>query len=243
MNYEKIYNQIIDKRKKELLPENEYGEKHHIIPRCLGGSNSKENIVKLTAREHFIAHMLLVRIYPKGSMERNKMLTALKRMRYGNEQQAKVKNSARLYEYHRKEFSDMMSKRLKGSKHTREHCKNISNAKLGKKRSDIETYKKTSLKLWEDESYRKKQQDSKIGRKLSISHKENIGKKLKGKERSEEIKQKIRETKAANRLKNPEGYDKHIKCKYCDVKTNAGNIKRFHDEKCKHKVIASQQNS
>ena len=36
-----------------------YKEKHHILPRCLGGNNKKENLVELTAKEHFIVHMLL----------------------------------------------------------------------------------------------------------------------------------------------------------------------------------------
>lgn len=207
MNYTEIHDQIINKRKVEFLKENEYGEKHHIVPKCLGGSNSKENIVKLTAREHFIVHMLLVRMYPVGSMERNKMLTALKRMRYGNKEQLKVKNLARLYEYHRREFSEMMSKRLKGSKHTEEHCRNISISKTGKKRSDIETYRQTSLELWQDEDYKKKQKEARIGRKLSSEHKKNIGKTLAGRKRPDEVKEKIKATKKANRLKNPEEHD------------------------------------
>ncbi len=41
-----------------------YMERHHIVPKCMGGSDCKENLVYLTAKEHFIAHKLLVRIYP-----------------------------------------------------------------------------------------------------------------------------------------------------------------------------------
>lgn len=43
-----------------------YFEKHHIIPRCMGGSNDKSNLVLLTGREHFMAHMLLWKAYPKN---------------------------------------------------------------------------------------------------------------------------------------------------------------------------------
>jgi hypothetical protein len=39
-----------------------YYEKHHILPRSMGGDNSKENLVNLTAREHFLAHWLLWRM-------------------------------------------------------------------------------------------------------------------------------------------------------------------------------------
>ena len=44
-----------------------YGEVHHIIPKCLGGSDDPSNLVKLTAEEHYVAHQLLVKIYPGNS--------------------------------------------------------------------------------------------------------------------------------------------------------------------------------
>lgn len=66
MNYQKIYNQLIEKRQ-QILVEG-YSERHHIIPRCMGGSDSAENLVRLTAREHFIAHVLLVKIYRNASL-------------------------------------------------------------------------------------------------------------------------------------------------------------------------------
>lgn len=56
--YSRWYNKIIQYRLKNQ-PEG-YVEKHHIIPRCLGGLDTKNNIVRLTAREHFICHRLLV---------------------------------------------------------------------------------------------------------------------------------------------------------------------------------------
>ena len=39
-----------------------YTEKHHIIPKSLGGNNTKDNLVALTAREHFVCHLLLTRM-------------------------------------------------------------------------------------------------------------------------------------------------------------------------------------
>lgn len=39
-----------------------YFEKHHIFPKCLGGDNDSDNITKLTAKEHFICHWLLVKM-------------------------------------------------------------------------------------------------------------------------------------------------------------------------------------
>lgn len=61
--YTKIYYSLINKRQKDVLDRNEiYCEKHHIIPRSMGGSDKNENLVNLTAREHFIAHRLLVKM-------------------------------------------------------------------------------------------------------------------------------------------------------------------------------------
>jgi hypothetical protein len=63
MDYTKHYNSLILKAQSRPFPEG-YTEKHHIIPRCLGGSNAKANIAILTGREHFVAHLLLRRMYP-----------------------------------------------------------------------------------------------------------------------------------------------------------------------------------
>jgi hypothetical protein len=64
MDYIKIYNKIIERAKYRVLEE--YKEKHHIVPKCLGGNNNEENIVELTAREHFLCHILLCEIYPNN---------------------------------------------------------------------------------------------------------------------------------------------------------------------------------
>ena len=41
-----------------------YVEKHHVIPKCMGGDNKSRNIAILTPEEHYVAHLLLVKIYP-----------------------------------------------------------------------------------------------------------------------------------------------------------------------------------
>lgn len=63
MNYDKIYTDLIKHRK--MLPKIEgvYYEKHHIVPRCLGGNNKKDNLIYLTASDHFVAHLLLAKIH------------------------------------------------------------------------------------------------------------------------------------------------------------------------------------
>ena len=62
MNYNRIYNQLVDKRKADPYLCG-YSENHHIIPRCAGGTDDKDNLVRLSAREHYIAHLLLTKIY------------------------------------------------------------------------------------------------------------------------------------------------------------------------------------
>jgi hypothetical protein len=64
MNYQKIYDNLILSRSEEPLKHDEYYEKHHIIPKCLGGSDDKTNLIFLTYREHFLAHLLLTKIHP-----------------------------------------------------------------------------------------------------------------------------------------------------------------------------------
>jgi hypothetical protein len=62
MNYLEIYNKLV--RKAQARSVDSYTERHHIIPRCIGGTDDKENIVRFTPEEHFLAHQLLVKIYP-----------------------------------------------------------------------------------------------------------------------------------------------------------------------------------
>lgn len=64
MHYQKIYNQIINRSQHRLCED--YIEKHHIIPKCMGGNNDENNIVHLSFREHFICHWLLCKIYPNN---------------------------------------------------------------------------------------------------------------------------------------------------------------------------------
>lgn len=64
MNYQKIYLNLIHKAQTRLLEDSVYTESHHIIPRCMGGTDDKNNLVDLTPEEHLIAHLLLVKIHP-----------------------------------------------------------------------------------------------------------------------------------------------------------------------------------
>ena len=56
-------------------------EKHHIIPKCLGGSNDRKNLVYLTPIEHYIAHRLLANMHP-GSI--GLLASVMFFLKYGN---------------------------------------------------------------------------------------------------------------------------------------------------------------
>ena len=129
MNYEKIYNQIVIRAKNRILEC--YTEKHHIIPRCMGGSDDKENLVELTAREHFICHRLLVNMYPNN----NKLKFALWAMcNMKSKRQNRYVPSSRIYEFIKLEVIKIISENKKGVKLTEEHKRKTSETLKGRKR-------------------------------------------------------------------------------------------------------------
>jgi hypothetical protein len=111
MNYKRIYNEIIENRINN--PFKGYTETHHILPRSLGGSDEKENLVKLSAREHFICHLLLTKIHKDDTIEHYKMLNAFIMMKMNSNTQDRYFNSY-LYEKIRIKYSKMQSKKQSG---------------------------------------------------------------------------------------------------------------------------------
>lgn len=111
MNYQNIYNQLIEKRKANI-PTDCYTERHHIIPVCMGGTNNKDNIVILTAREHFVAHALLVKIHRNNKKYYYKLLNAITAMQqfwgkvseHGNLRQ--LNKNSRLYAIWKNELAE-----------------------------------------------------------------------------------------------------------------------------------------
>ena len=95
MNYQRIYEELIAfRRVNPLRKEDCYCERHHYVPRCLGGTNEAWNLVNLTAKEHFIAHHLLCKIVP----DEGKHLNAFIVMRAGRNENRRLYISAKRYE-------------------------------------------------------------------------------------------------------------------------------------------------
>jgi hypothetical protein len=159
MNYEKIYNQIVTYRQ-ESCPVG-YKEKHHILPKCMNGSNSKDNLVYLTSREHYVCHKLLTKFV--ADQFKQKMIYAWHMMMTvdkGNRklhisshdyQILKIKISAeRLGKSLSAETKEKMSIKAQGKnnpfygkRHTKETKDKISTFQLNKEVS-LETRKKMS---------------------------------------------------------------------------------------------------
>ena len=142
--YYKWYKELTSKQDRSLEC---YTEKHHIVPKSMGGLDTKENLVVLTAREHYIAHLLLTKCVKKKY--RGKILCAYIMMA-----QVKDSNQARFYKInsrifearkiesnklkmgfrHTKEAREKISKNLKGvpkPEFTEEHKNNISKGHKG----------------------------------------------------------------------------------------------------------------
>jgi NUMOD3 motif len=139
--YYRYYNNIIERAKSRVLVE--YTESHHIIPKSLGGSNSKDNLVKLTGKEHFICHLLLTKI-TEGDARKKMVYGAWRMAVKGRDDQQRYKMKSRSYEHIRKERSAVL-KAKRGKDHplfgrktgrtidtfTTEWKENISKAKKG----------------------------------------------------------------------------------------------------------------
>lgn len=63
MNYARVYAEFIRDRLSKQPQAPDYFEKHHIKPRCLGGGDEPENIIRLTPEDHFFAHLLLAKMH------------------------------------------------------------------------------------------------------------------------------------------------------------------------------------
>lgn len=203
--YTSYYNNIINNAKTRSL--HGYYEVHHIIPKSLGGSNSKENLVKLTAREHFICHLLLTKMY-EGS-DKNKMIHAAWAMAtLENSNQQRYKITSKIYESLRREYATLRSTSLKGKpgkKHSEETKNKISQAHTGKKRKPMSEESKKKL----SESMKGKN----VGKKRTADQKINQSVRQTGTKRqphSDETKEKLRMANLGKK-KGPDSIETRMK--------------------------------
>ena len=126
--YTRLYFNIIERAKSRNL--NLYKETHHIIPKSLGGSNNKDNLVELTAREHYICHLLLTKMVE--STNKNKMIYALWMMIKGNKNQKRdFRVSSKIYAALKEDYANSVRNSKLGKKLSNETKLKISIAKKG----------------------------------------------------------------------------------------------------------------
>lgn len=165
------------------MSEGEYGEVHHIVPKSEVGSDEPNNLVKLTAREHYVAHLLLARIYND-----EKMWSAVVFMRTGRHKGRNFKSNSRLYDKARKEFGKRHSEHMKMLARTTNFGEKVSVAKRGKTHKGTSHSEETKKRLSELHKGTKASEETR--RKLSEMRKGKPSG-MKGKHLSEETRHKL----------------------------------------------------
>jgi len=238
--YTRVYYSIISRAKSRS--SSGYTETHHIIPRSLGGTDSKDNLVKLTAREHYICHLLLPKMLEGEN--KYKMLCAILRMAHSNQKQ-RITIPSRIYEkvkiekakLHSELFSDKNNP-FYGKKHSEETKQKLREARARQVDRQGDTM---------SEEARKKLSQAAKGRIFSDEHKNKISSSLKetyknpalraaisnrrkGNSLSTETKIKLAEAcrKKAKKTPKPE-----ITCPHCGKRGGEPSMKRWHFDRCR----------
>lgn len=127
MNYRKIYNNLIHRE----ITRTGYVEKHHILPRCLGGQDNKENLVNLYPEEHYLAHLLLCKIYPGNQ----KLLYAAMNMTSGS-MITNSKRNNKAYGWLRRQYAKSMSGNNNPARRNPNLQKEVAKKRMGQTRSE-----------------------------------------------------------------------------------------------------------
>ncbi len=269
MNYTLHYDNLIERAKNRSIIPLVYKEQHHIIPRCIGGNDSSENKVDLLPEEHLVAHLLLVKIYPdnKGLIKAASMMTnAIGKPRIRNNKE---------YSWVRTRYSDSM----KGENNPMYGKKAWNSGKTKETHPELyydrhqsgETKKKISdshKNRWDGLTYEERF-GMEIGKHLrecrinelklrwTTEEKIRMSKMFKGREFSDESKQKMKES-ARERAKTHKGENHHcygmqhsdekkkilsekaknreqLICPHCGKKGASSQMKRWHFDMCKIK--------
>lgn len=132
--YRKVYFQIIDRARLRGLDKNKidfYVEIHHILPKCLGGTDENDNLVALTYREHIVCHKLLCKLYPDNYYLHSSIYLML-HIKIENGKKVKTfSNSKEAEEYklflktHKKSLSEESEKRCQNRIKVGVHLRNI----------------------------------------------------------------------------------------------------------------------
>ncbi len=238
MNYLRTYCNLIRNAEDRIAPK-VYTEKHHTFPISIYGENHK--IVKLTGREHYIAHALLEKVciqrYGVNHWKTHKMTYAhcmMKRSGYYNSylyEAAKIRrNNFLVGRYVSAETRKKLSDANKGKIVPPEVRKKISESRKGEKNHNygksLSTETKEKISQTKKLVY-KKENHPNYGKNLSLETKENISKSNIGKIIPDKVREKISES--------TKGEKNHM-----FGKSRSNDVKEKISEKLKGKLLLNE---
>lgn len=242
--YTRWYKQITDRARFRITED--YTETHHILPRSLGGSDDIDNVVELTAREHFVCHWLLVKMTTGEA--HFKMLNALRMMRAEKPGQKRYQTAitSRVYESIKQEYSRLQSERIRGENnpmwgrtHTEEARRAISEKNTGKKPTEDQISRQVAAQRGRkrapfSEEWRAKMAEKKKGKnnprygvELSEETRQKIGDQIRGRKQTAE--EKARRAEANRGKVKPKRL-----CPHCQQMIAVNTYPRWHGLRCKN---------
>lgn len=239
------YYSIIERARDRVLTE--YKENHHIVPRSLGGGDNKENIVSLTAKEHYVVHLLLPYMIDDPQHKR-KMWAALRCMtalQYKTHK--RYAGASRFYKLAKENTDFGIGNR--GRVQSLEERTKRANSLKGRSLSD-----ETKKKIGEANSKNTGRTPWNKGKKMGPMSEEAKLKKslaLKGKPKSESVKQNMKTAQALRskdsyvqpgyshtaetreKIKRAANNRQRLTCPHCGLEGAASGLKRYHFDNCK----------
>ena len=237
--YTSWYNNIIaNAQNRSILG---YTEKHHIIPKSIGGEDIASNIVALTAREHFICHLLLTKMTTE-KFKRKLIHAAWGMCNLKGPGQQRYKVTSKTYEELKIKHADALSKLYTGVKNSKKSNPGVKNGFYGKSHSEetkekirqarLGTKDSNEVKIKKSMSAKQKPPVSDTTKqKLSIANKGRAG--FSGKENP--FYGKTHSTESRKRMSESHLAEPKKTCYHCNKTVDARNFGRWHGDKCKHK--------
>jgi 5-methylcytosine-specific restriction endonuclease McrA len=232
------YSNIVSVAKNRNITDDVYTEIHHIVPKSLDGDNSKENLVILTAEEHYICHRLLTK-FTSGTA-RSKMVHAVWSMMRAAGDQPRYAPKASVYAKIKAEMAQETRVRQLGVPRSAQTRANIAKSKIGnlnpmygKCHTDETKFKISQSMVGKEKSpeYIKAMSEQRMGdgnpmygKKHSEIARIKISAASTGRSVSEETKNILR-NKALSRPK--------LVCQHCSKQSKAGPFARWHGDNCK----------
>lgn len=185
MNYARIYSEFIENRREKELGLTGYVEVHHIRPRCMGGGDEDENLIRLTAEDHFFAHILLAKAHG-GPLWSALSMMCVGRRKAGEGYLRRMRRLvARARERAARHHSKLMKGRFTGDKHPMygRPCSELAKAKTREMHA-------AGRGPMSSPAARRKLSKTLKGRVFSEEHRRNIAKTKTGQRRSLESRRK-----------------------------------------------------